>query len=292
MTSRHRCWCITINNWTTTDKFGLDVLFKKCNYGIYGEEIGKKGTPHLQAYVHLANPLSLEALKKSIPRGHFIVAAGSDEENQAYCSKDGVNIKEVGVISVGQGTRTDIKAIAALIKNQEITLEDLMFEYPDMYVKYSRSFEKMFNAVMKPRDEPPQVFWRFGLAGTGKTRYVIDTFGIENIYIKDGTPWWDGYNQQKVILIDDFDNTIPYRTLLRILDRYVYQGQVKGSYVQINSPFIYITCEHPPDRYWKGNEFSQVFRRLTSVKEIKKNMEVDYNAPEEISELQETNETL
>lgn len=288
MASRHRCWCITINNWTQADKFGLDMILKKCNYGIYGEEVGKQGTPHLQGYIHLANPLSLQVLKKSIPRGHFIVANGSDEENRTYCSKDGVNIKEVGQISVGQGTRTDIKLIASLIKNQEITLQELMFEYPDMYVRYSRSFEKMFNAVMKPRDTPPQVFWRYGLAGTGKSRYVYDTYGLQNVYPKDGTPWWDGYNQQQVILIDDFDNNIPYRTLLRILDRYVYQGQVKGSYVQINSPFIYITSEHPPDYYWRGNEFSQVYRRLTSVLEIKNNIEIVYNAPQEECEFQET----
>jgi len=264
--SRHRSWCITINNWDASDKFALNYLFKKCNYGIYGEEVGKQGTPHLQAYIHLANPLSLEVLKKSLPRAHFTVANGSDEENKAYCSKDNTNIKEYGQPSIGQGARTDIKTIASLIKNKEITIEDCMFDYPEIYVKYSRSLEKMFNAVQTPRKEQPLVYWRWGLAGTGKTRYVIDKHPSH--YIKDGTPWWDNYTQQEAIIIDDFDNNIPYRTLLRILDRYTYQGQVKGSYVQINSPYIYITCEHPPEKYWYGNELQQVMRRITSVEEI------------------------
>jgi len=56
------------------------------------------------------------------------------------------------------------------------------------------------------------------------------------------------------------------------LDRYRYQGQVKGGYVNINSPFIYITCEHPPSYYWSGNELDQITRRLTSVLEIKKDL--------------------
>lgn len=172
-----------------------------------------------------------------------------------------------GTPADGQGCRNDLKTIAQKIKNQEITLDDLMFEYPLEYVKYSRSFEKMFNAIQKPRDTPPQVHWRWGSAGTGKTRYAVENHSSH--YIKDNTPWWDGYKQQEAIIIDDFGNDIPYRTLLRILDRYVYQGQVKGGYVQVNSPYIYITCEYPPDFFWDGNELAQVARRLTSVQEIK-----------------------
>ena len=265
--SRHRSWCFTINNYTEGDWFAVKQLFRKATYGVCGEEVGESGTPHLQGYVKLDNALSLDKMKFFMARAHYIVANGSDLENKTYCSKQGVNIYEVGEPSIGQGKRTDIKEIATLIKSGEITITDLMFDYPDMYLRYSRSFEKMFNAVQAPRSAPPQVHWRWGLAGTGKTRFCIDSHPSH--YIKDGTSWWDGYAQQDAIIIDDFDNNIPYRTLLRILDRYVYQGQVKGSYVQINSHYIYITCEHAPDHFWVGNELQQVLRRITSVKEVK-----------------------
>lgn len=265
--SRHRSWCITINHFTQSDWFSIKYLFKKAKYAICAEEIGEQGTPHLQAYINLETPLSLAVLKKSLPRAHLIVASGNDEQNKNYCSKDGHNIYEVGEPSEGQGSRTDIKLLTQLIRDGKITMEDCMFDYPELYVRYSRSFEKMFNAVMKPRENPPQVFWRWGLAGTGKTRYCIEKHPSH--YIKDGTSWWDNYTQQEAIIIDDFDNNIPYRTLLRIIDRYSCQGQVKGSYVQINSPYIYITCEYPPEHYWSGNELQQILRRITSVQEIK-----------------------
>lgn len=265
--SRHRAWCFTINNFSSSDWFAVKNLFKNAKYGICGEEIGATGTPHLQGYVHLVNALSLNVMKKCLTRAHLTVANGSDEDNKRYCSKDNKNIYEVGEISVGQGTRTDIKEITKKIKDREITLEDLMFDYPEMYVKYSRSFEKMFNAVSPVRSEPPKVFWRWGLAGTGKTRYCVEKH--PDHYIKDGTPWWDNYKQNEAIIIDDFDNQIPFRTLLKMLDRYDFQGQIKGGYVRINSPFIYITCEFPPEYYWSGNELAQVKRRLTFVEEIK-----------------------
>lgn len=270
--SRHRSWCITINNFTESDWFAIKNLFKRAAYGICGEEAGvMKLTPHLQAYVRLSSALSLVAMKKMLPRAHLIVANGTDEENKNYCSKEGKNIYEVGEMSKGQGNRSDIEEVSQKIRDGEITLEDLMFEYPRLYVKYSRSFEKMFNAVMKPRTQAPQVIWLWGAAGTGKTRFVVDKHPEH--YIKDNSPWWDGYTQQEAILIDDFDNKIPFRTFLRIIDRYQYPAQVKGSYIQVNSPFIYITCEFPPEHFWPPelheNTYKQVFRRLTSVQEIK-----------------------
>jgi len=252
-------------------------LFSSANYAIASEEVGEQGTPHIQGYIRLANALSMNVMKKHLCRAHFRVANGSDEQNKVYVSGDCMskdkykppsqNIYEIGEISVGQGSRSDIKEIAKKIKDREITLEDLMFDYPDMYVKYSRSFEKMFNAVATARSVPPVVAWRWGKAGTGKTRYCVEKH--PDHYIKDGTSWWDNYKHQEAIIIDDFDNQIPFRILLRMLDRYSYQGQVKGGYVQINSPFIYITCEHAPQYYWSGNELQQVLRRLTSVEEIK-----------------------
>lgn len=266
--SRHRAYCFTINNYSESDLFGCKQLQKHAKYAIVGFEIAPTtDMKHLQGFVHFNNPISFDAMKKMLPRAHIAVANGSDTQNKEYCSKEGNLLFEYGEPSVGQGQRTDIKEITAKIKSKEITLEEIMFDYPEMYLKYSRSFEKMYNAVLSARETPPQVHWRWGKAGTGKTRFCIEKHPKH--YIKDGTMWWDGYYQQEAIIIDDFDNLIPYRTLLRMLDRYVYQGQIKGGYIQINSPYIYITCEYPPEHYWTDNELAQVKRRLTSVQHIK-----------------------
>ena len=265
---RSRKYCFTINNWTSSDLYAVKNMFKSASYGIVGQEVGENGTHHLQGYVRFKNDKSFKVMKHMLVRAHLEPAKGSDVDNQKYCGK-GENIYEVGEVEIGQGTRTDIKDLAKKIREKMLSIEDVMFEYPELYMKYSRAIEKMFNAVMEHRSEAPLVFWRWGLAGTGKTRGCMDLHSPEQVYVKDGTPWWDGYKQQEAIVIDDFDNAIPYRTLLRILDRYQYQGQVKGGYVNINSKYIYITCEHPPEYYWRGNELQQVTRRLTSVDEIK-----------------------
>lgn len=262
MCDRHRSYIFTINNYTMSDEFACSMLSKKAKYMVVGKEVAPTtGTKHLQGYINLANAVSFNQIKKALPTAHIEVANGTDLQNQKYCSKENIWL-EVGT-PAQQGKRTDLKTITDMIRNKEVTIEDIMFDYPDMYLKYSRSFEKMFNAVLVARTAPPKVFWRWGLAGTGKTRYCIEKHPSH--YVKDGTMWWDNYKQEEAIIIDDFDNQIPYRTLLRMLDRYQYQGQVKGGYIQINSPYIYITCEHPPEYYWSGNELAQITRRLTSV---------------------------
>lgn len=266
--SRNRCWCFTINNYTESDWFSVKHLFKRAKFGICGEEVGtKEGTEHLQGYVSLNSPCSLKIMKQYLARAHLTVANGSDQENLVYCSKDATNLYQVGEPSEGQGKRNDIHDMVSKIKNKEATILDIMFDYPELYLRYSRSIKEYFNIMLQPRTTLPKVFWRWGLAGTGKTRFPVEKHPSH--YIKDNTIWWDRYDQQEAIIIDDFDNTIPYRVLLRLIDRYEYLGQTKGSYVHINSPYIYITCEHPPEFYWQGNELAQVMRRLESVTEIK-----------------------
>jgi len=264
--SRNRSWCITINNYTESDWFGIKHLFKRAKFGICGEEVGTNQTPHLQAYVSLETPCSLKIMKQYLPRAHLIVANGGDEANLKYCSKDATNLYQVGEPSEGQGKRNDIHDLVQKIRDGDITLEEVMYEYPEIYLRYSRSIKEYFNIRLKPRTEAPKVFWRWGLAGVGKTRYCIEKH--PDHYVKDNTKWWDRYNQQEAIIIDDFDNNIPFRTILRMIDRYQYLAQVKNGYVHVNSPYIYITCEYPPSHFWQGNTLDQITRRLESIIEV------------------------
>lgn len=97
-----------------------------------------------------------------------------------------------------------------------------------------------------------------------KTRGPVEKHASH--YIKDNNKWWDGYKQEEAIIIDDYEaNEWSYRDLLRLLDRYKYQGQTKGGYVKINSPFIYICSEFSPDQLWTDNKLAQITRRIDKL---------------------------
>jgi hypothetical protein len=118
----------------------------------------------------------------------------------------------------------------------------------------------------------PIVEWRWGRSGTGKTEGVYKKHGYHNVYSKDGTRFWDGYEQEDAILIDDFDgHTFPKgQDLLKLLNSMSYMGQCKKrGFSQINSQFIYITCLYPPDHFWSGDELDYIKTRLASIVELK-----------------------
>lgn len=269
LTSSYRRVVITINNWTPQDLFAFKYLAKNAVYAIAGAEVGEKGTPHIQGFIHLPNAKKGANWKKALPRAHFIPASGDDHSNKKYCSKEEQVLYEVGE-PTAQGSRTDIKEITDKIRNLELSMDDIMWDYPDMYLRYHKAFEKMYSSLHAVRTDPPQVVWLWGKSGTGKTRFAVEEHK-DSHYIKDNTIWWDGYNQQEAIIIDDFDGDIPFRVMLRMLDRYQYQGQIKGGYVHINSNHIYITSEFPPSYYYgeSDNRLKQITRRLTSVIEMK-----------------------
>jgi len=254
---RSRSWCFTVNNFTAADWFSVKAMCTPAAYGICEEEVGDKGTPHLQGYVRFPNAKTMQQMRKFVPRAHLEVAKGNDAQNRLYCSKSGTNVFEIGVVGE-QGKRSDLATISKMIKNKEISFEDVMWTYPEQYARCHRAFKDMFNAVMTARTEAPEVTWLWGAAGVGKTRWAHDKFGQENIYSKDNTPWWDGYRQQQVIMIDDFEDDIPYRTLLKMIDRYQYQGQIKGGYVHINSPQMVITCEFPRHTFGQATSWRKL----------------------------------
>lgn len=261
---RSRNWCFTLNNYTVADLHE----FQDWNYTyiIVGKEVGdEKKTPHLQGYVEFANAHTGAAMRQGFGgRGHWEPRRGTAPQASDYCKKDG-SFVELGTMG-NQGKRTDLDAIGEAIMSGQ-PLDEVAADHPGTYIKYHKGMDALMRRRYTVRNEAPRVIWLWGASGTGKTREAVEA--CESYYIKDGTQWWDAYDQQEAIIIDDFEPCKwPYRDLLRLLDRYPYQGQVKGGYVAVNSPVIYITCEHPPSLHWTGNELAQVTRRLTEIREV------------------------
>lgn len=255
MASRSRGWCFTVNNFSEENVFAINEC--ECKYLVYGREVGAGGTPHLQGYVEFAHPQRLAGLKKILAEAHWEPRRGTPEQAAKYCKKDG-QFEEKGELPK-QGRRTDLEEAVELVRSKGV--EEVARELPLVFVKYHKGLEALKSMESSHRTDPPEVIWLWGASGVGKSREACQG----SFYVKDGTKWWNGYNQQDRIVIDDFDGSWPLRDLLRLLDRYPYQGQTKGGYVKINSPKIYITCDRAPEEFWTGHELDQVKRRINLV---------------------------
>lgn len=244
----------------------MEVNFTQATYYCYGLEVGKQGTPHIQGYVYFKNKVLFSTLKDMLPHAHIERARGNPEENKVYCSKEGI-FTEIGKIPK-QGKRTDMEVIRDMIQ-QRCSLSEIADTFPASYIRYYKGIQAMYDLTYTARSSPPQVIYIWGDTGVGKTRYAFDTYN--SVYMKDHTQWWNGYTQQSCIVIDDFDGNWPFRDLLRLLDRYPYQGQTKGGYIHIDSPVVILTADRPIEEVFQfktDKELNQFKRRFSSIRYI------------------------
>lgn len=267
--SQGKNWVFTHNNYTSEPDMAnfVDIV-----YGIYGHEIAPTtNTPHLQGYLSFSKRKRLNQVTVLIPGAHFDVARGTPEQNIEYCSK-GADIRRVGNPPNPSGHRTDLEQATQDIKAGK-SLDVVANDHPCVFAKYSKGLSALRSALQKPTMRLDiKVLVLYGSSGKGKTRYAFDRYGPTQIYKLDPNHnhslWFDGYIDQKVLLIDDFDGWIGFRTLLTLLDIYPYTCQVKGSTVPAQWQTVIITSEKPVEDWYlreRSGDIAQLKRRITQI---------------------------
>lgn len=261
----------TINNPDKKLEFENNPLVRYCAWQL--EKGEKCGTIHYQGYIEFTKPLTSPKIKEILgPKVKHLLCNASPEANKDYCTKDFTRIDgpwEYGTMSKGQGHRSDLDVVSEMVRNNQ-PLQEIATEATATFIRYNRGIERAIAVInYNHRDKPPWVYWVWGPTGVGKTKFATELGA--SFYMKDHTKWWDGYAQQETIIIDDFDGTWPFRDLLRLLDRYPYQGQYKGGYIPINSPNIVITCDRSLEEcmgHLSPLELDQLRRRINYFKNL------------------------
>lgn len=187
-----------------------------------------------------------------LPNGsyHATVARGGAQENRDYCTKLESRAPDTVPMELGQpitqGQRSELMDITELIKKGAST-QQIAMAHPVEFIKFHRGIASLQHALSKPRDSTiPNIVWLiWGGTGTGKTTKahaeLKARFG-DRYYVKEGqTQWWDNYQNQKGVLIDDYNGGWSIDYLLTILHEHPEQVQVKGSFVNLSGKFVIIT---------------------------------------------------
>lgn len=108
-------------------------------------------------------------------------------------------------------------------------------------------------------------YW--GPSGSGKSRHAYELGGDSQFWIarpisRGGSVWWDGYEGQSTVVIDEFYGWMSRDFLQRLVDRYPLLVQTKGGAVQFLALVIIITSNLPPEMWWKIG-LGSMERRLT-----------------------------
>lgn len=265
--------CFTHNNPTQADSDHWKAFIEtECQYGCFQREVGAAGTPHLQGYFILRIRRKLDWMHRRVPRAHFEKARGSPQQNKAYCSKEGgEDFWEFGICpegSGGQGHRSDIQEVVELVKRGR-TIEEIADECPIQFVKYHKGITALKSNLAPRRNFKTEVHWFYGPTGTGKSREAAERWP-DAYYKMPCNKWWDGYNGEETVIIDDYRKDLcTFAELLRLLDRYAHRVENKGGSINFSSKRIVVTSTKHPEQIWEGRtaeDIGQLMRRIDVIK--------------------------
>jgi len=270
MTSRH--YCLTFfTKPNTTDR-------PEVRYAIYGEEkCPETDTTHWQAYVELSKPMRMAGVKKLYGDNtiHLEVRKGTREQARDYCKKDN-KFTEHGKWIKGQGHRTDLDGIVSQLKDGK-KLSEVMLDDASTFCQYRNGLKDIAAVITKQNTKAfrqLEVELITGPTGCGKTRRAMETaeYRIQGTQLA----WWQDYEGESIICIDEYNNDVNITELLNYLDGYQLRLNVKGTHTYAAWTKVFVTTnlrKHEIHANAKPAHRDALFRRITTV--------TDYWPPEE-----------
>lgn len=183
---------------------------------------------------------------------HLEPAKGNKKQNIEYCSKSESKVWGpviIGDVSQGQGVAKPTKAVAQMVVDG-ISDKEIAMEYPDIYMMRHKGIQALRSAVTDiPNFRFVRVIWHWGDTGMGKTRRAYTL--APDLYVPlqgNNRLWFDNYDRQGTILLDELSHeTVKLEYLLRLLDGYSLQVDVKGGAAWARWDRVFITSNLPPE---------------------------------------------
>lgn len=222
----------------------------------------KTGYLHWQLLVVFERKCRLAAVRRIF--GNVNAELTKSKAANEYVWKDDTSVEgtrfELGALKLNRNSDTCWTSVFNNAQNGRLDAIP-----PDIRVRHYGNLRRIGMDYLSPAGMVRQciVFW--GSSGTGKSRRAWHEAGM-GAYVKDPlTKFWDGYQGQENVVIDEFRGGISIGHLLRWLDRYPVNVEVKGAAVALKAKCIWITSNLPPQDWYKdldAETLQALLRRL------------------------------
>lgn len=259
---KFRWWFITWNNPNHPEDKKALLGNKLISYIKFQYEKGKTGTKHYQGVFYLKNPNTCSALRKHFPGCGYMAPVKDTKGAVTYCGKDESRIDgpwEAGTMPA-QGTRSDLLECKSIIDGGG-RMDDLFEQSFSNAVRYGRGLKSYIDLVDKkcPRTWQTQCYVYYGDSGMGKSEAAKEetlgwqgkTFWLSLEAGMHGKVWWDGYDGEENVVIDEFEQQIRLNDLKRIIDSTPYKVPVKGGSVEFKAKRVWILSNQSPEEWYR-----------------------------------------
>lgn len=280
--SRASYWVFTLNNPSLDKLYQEPVEWFCFDWCIWSLEKASSGTFHLQGYAYSKARLRLTEIKKFAPTAHFEVRKGSHQDAKDYVIKQGTKHDDgthvLGPWTFGSepdakpGKRNDLLGLKDSI-HAGASMWEIAQNHFDAYLRYNNGITKYMNMYVASkggRDWPTEVIVLIGPTGCGKSfaAKALDEAAFWKTRDVGQTNWWDGYQGQSTVVLDEYYGWLPWDFLLRLLDRYKFDLPIKGAFTSCLIKRIVITSNVHPDKWYSYDERKQydaLMRRITHL---------------------------
>lgn len=270
---QYRAWVFTLNNYTQSD---VDELRPQgpVRYIVFGREVGsEKQTRHLQGYFYMKGKYTLAASRKmyrALERAHLEPRLGSHSEARNYCTKEG------DYVELGNPPKENSKVRGSKLDSNLLmssSLGDLLetgvispYSIPTLY----KAKNILLNDCEPITRKGVCGYWIYGPPGVGKSHIAHNLF--PNAFIKQQNKWFDGYEGEETILLDDLDTSVLGHHLKIWTDKWPCRGEIKGGTVPLRHKRFIITSNYLPSQIWNEDPVlaEAIERRCTMWKMTKR----------------------
>lgn len=256
----------------------------KLNYMIIGLEKGENETKHWQGYAEHPKQIYFNTVHKNLFNAHIEKRRGTQEQAIEYCKKNNEFYEFGEKKEYNQGKRNDLVEIIEMIKNGAEDIE-ILENYPTQYLMYNSHINKVRQTILQNkykkqwRDVIVTYIW--GETGTGKSRYVRETHGYENVYAINsyGSGAFDNYTNEDVLILEEYRSDFTLKFLLQLLDGYPLRLPARYQDKQACFTKVYIISNVPfSEQYiniqnYEPESYQALSRRILYEIEFGKNYE-------------------
>jgi hypothetical protein len=268
-----RKWLLTINNpiekgYTHENLIDIMGQFKGLTYFCLSDEIGKKTeTYHTHLFMYCPQGVRFQTIQNRLPNCHIDYCKGTAQQNKDYVFKEGKYSGtdkedtrvdgtqfEWGEMPVErQGRRNDIVDLYDMIANgmSDFQILDTSPDYMLNLNQIRQTRQVIKSEKFKNTFRQLSTTYIWGSTGSGKTRYVMEKYGYENVYrVTNYKHPFDDYRGQDVVLFDEFRSSLPLADMLKYLDGYPVLLPCRFVDTQACFTKVYFTTNIPLDKQY------------------------------------------
>lgn len=237
------------------------------------EQCPDSGKWHLQSFVKFTNKTRRGgvAVKLNLPaETHVEICKKDPKWNLVYCAKNNALVVDHGKLPFEVGVPGDKPKMDYVKLINEFKagtpLRKVVQEYPALALRSWNNFQSIRNLFMRPLDCPSGVrgIWIYGKPGLGKSHLAKYLSQKYKIYPKNQDKWWNSYDGEAVVVLDDVDNKVFAHYLKIWADAYAFHGEVKGSSIPLRHRYFIVTSNYHPRDLFLANSSNESAEELSN----------------------------